>query len=260
MRKCRSDFKNKSCISGDFMEKISYRLPVFEGPLDLLLHLIHKNKLNIYDIQISELLEQYMEHIRIMQEEDPGLASEFLDMASRLVYMKSVSLLPKHEEAEELKKELTGQLLEYQECRKAAKRLAEEISFDSFCREPSKIKAETKYQRLHPPIDLLNAYLAAVGRGKLKKMPTEDAFSGIVRRKIVSVASKIIGVMKRLWGGKPVRYDEMFENSQSKSELVATFLAMLELVKGKRVRIEGEGNDQTVQLVSGGGRKWKNEN
>lgn len=242
------------------MEKISYILPVFEGPLDLLLHLIHKNKLNIYDIQISELLEQYMEHIRAMQEQNPDIASEFLDMASRLVYMKSVSLLPKHEEAEEMKKELTGQLLEYQECRKAAKRLAEEISFDTFCREPAKIKSETQYKRLHSPIEIFNAYLAAAGRGKLKKEPSEEAFSGIVKRKIVSVASKIIGVMKKLWGGKPVRYNDMFEDVQSKSEMVATFLAMLELVKGKRVRVEGDGDRQTVQLVSGGGRKWKKEN
>lgn len=242
------------------MEKISYKLPVFEGPLDLLLHLIHKNKLNIYDIQISELLEQYMEHIRAMQEQDPDMASEFLDMASRLVHMKSVSLLPKHEEAEELKKELTGQLLEYQACREAAKRLSEQISFDSFCREPMKLKTETKYQRLHPPQDLTNAYLSAVGRGKLKKEPNEEAFSGIVRRKIVSVASKIIGVMKRLWGGKPVQYNSMFEDAHSKSEMVATFLAMLELVKGKRVRVEGDGDKQTVQLVSGGGKKWKKEN
>ncbi len=97
------------------MEKLSYKLPVFEGPLDLLLHLITKNKLNIYDIPIAELLDQYMEQIRAMQEEDLDIASEFLEMAARLVHLKSVSLLPKHEEAEALKQDLTGQLLEYQE-------------------------------------------------------------------------------------------------------------------------------------------------
>ena len=74
------------------MEKISYKLEAFEGPLDLLLHLIEKNKLNIYDIQISELLEQYMEHIELMQQQDLDIAGEFLAMASKLVQIKSAML------------------------------------------------------------------------------------------------------------------------------------------------------------------------
>ena len=102
------------------MEKISYKLESFEGPLDLLLHLISKHKLNIYDIQISELLDQYMTHIKLMKSLDMEVASEFLEMASRLVLIKTAFLLPKHEEAEKLKEELTGQLLEYQECKEVA--------------------------------------------------------------------------------------------------------------------------------------------
>ena len=82
------------------MDKISYKLPVFEGPLDLLLHLISKNKLNIQDIVVSDLLEQYLAHIAAMQEADMDVASEFLEMAARLVHMKTVSLLPRHEESE----------------------------------------------------------------------------------------------------------------------------------------------------------------
>lgn len=77
------------------METISYKLPVFEGPLDLLLYLVQKNKLNIYDIPIAEVLEQYMETIRRMQEVDLDVASEFLDMAARLVQIKSSMLLPR---------------------------------------------------------------------------------------------------------------------------------------------------------------------
>ena len=80
------------------MEALQYKLPVFEGPLDLLLALISKNKIDIYDIQISELLDQYMEQINRMQENQMDVASEFLTMASRLVYIKSVMLLPKYEE------------------------------------------------------------------------------------------------------------------------------------------------------------------
>lgn len=90
------------------MEKLSYKLETFEGPLDLLLYLITKNKLDICDIQISELLDQYMEQINAMQEADMDVSSEFLEMAARLVYMKTVSLLPKHEEMEALRQELTG--------------------------------------------------------------------------------------------------------------------------------------------------------
>lgn len=87
------------------MEKISYKLDVFEGPLDLLLHLIEKNKLNIYDIQISELLSQYLRHIELMKQQDLEIAGEFLEMASRLIQIKSAMLLPKYEEdADEMKK------------------------------------------------------------------------------------------------------------------------------------------------------------
>ena len=112
---------------------LQYKLPEFEGPLDLLLTLISKNKINICDIQISELLEQYMEQISKMQEQDMDIASEFLEMASRLVYIKSVFLLPKHEEeAQELKKELEGQLIEYQLCRKTAAMLGTMANFDTF--------------------------------------------------------------------------------------------------------------------------------
>ena len=113
-------------------EKLSYKLENFEGPLDLLLFLIAKKKLQIVDISISELVDQYMEQIEAMREQDMDIASEFVEMAARLVYIKTVSLLPKHEEAEELKKELEGQLLEYQECKRVAAQLSKMISFDAY--------------------------------------------------------------------------------------------------------------------------------
>ncbi len=232
------------------MEKISYRLDAFEGPLDLLLHLIEKNKLNIYDIMISDLLEQYMEHMRLMQEQDLEIAGEFLDMASRLVQIKSAMLLPKHEEGEEMKRELSGQLIEYKKCKLVAAMLREQISFDSFCRQPARIKADMRYKRSHQPDMLVSSYLAAVGRGKEKLPPPEEAFSGIVKRKIVSVSSKIVGVMRRLWNGKKVRYESVFDDAHNRSELVATFLAVLELIKGKRVRIDDDS--QELHLIGGG--------
>ena len=233
------------------MEKISYKLDVFEGPLDLLLHLIEKNKLNIYDVFISDVLEQYMNHIRMMQDQDLEVAGEFLDMASRLVKIKSAMLLPKNEEAEELKKELTGQLIEYKKCKEVAKLLAAGITFDSFCRQSEKIKADMRYRREHDASVLVGAYMAAVGRGKARIPPSEEAFSGIVKRRIVSVSSKIISVMKKLWHGNKMKYDNIFDDVRDRSELVATFLAVLELIKGKRVRIEG----QDLMLIGGGKRQ-----
>ena len=98
------------------MEKISYKVEAFEGPLDLLLYLISKHKLDIYDIPIVELVDQYIAYVRSMENDDLYVASEFIEMAARLVYIKSVSLLPVYEEAEELKRELTGELIEYRDC------------------------------------------------------------------------------------------------------------------------------------------------
>ncbi|MBE6824773.1 MAG: serine protease [Ruminococcaceae bacterium] len=229
---------------------LTYKFEAFEGPLDLLLSLITKNKIDIYDICIEELLSQYMEQITAMQEEDMDIASEFLEMASRLVYIKSVMLLPKYEEeAEELKKELTGQLLEYQECRKVAKMLAPLVSFDTFSKEPSPVEFDLTYNRIHQPNDIALAYVGAVGRGKRRLPPPRDAFAGIVSKKIVSVSSRIIHVMRRLWHGKTVTYKELFVASKEKSELVATFLAVLELVKGKRVVIDGNGDSAKVSMI-----------
>ena len=230
--------------------QLQYKLDVFEGPLDLLLTLISKNKIDIYDIQIADLLDQYMEQIDRMQENQMDIASEFLTMASRLVYIKSVMLLPKYEEeAEELKKELTGQLLEYAVCREIAAKLGTIYDFDSYIRDASPVEYDLTYNRLHPCTDIVKGYISAVGRGKRRLPPPEQAFSGIVAHKIVSVNSKIIHLMRRLRHGKRLEYHEIFEVCEGKSELVATVLATLELVKGKRIRIEGEGENAVVRMI-----------
>ena len=230
--------------------KLTYHFDVYDGPLDLLLTLILKNKIDIYDIAIADLLDQYMEQIERMREEDMDIASEFLEMASRLVYIKSAMLLPRYEEeAEDLKKELTGQLLEYQLCREVARMLNGLYDFDTFTKAPSKVDFDLTYNRVHDSADIAAAYVSAVGRGRRRLPPDRSAFSGIVERKIVSVSSRIIHVMRRLWHGHTVTYGELFEASRGKSELVATFLAVLELVKGKRVRIDGDGSNATVYMV-----------
>ena len=236
------------------MEKISYKLDVFEGPLDLLLTLLSKNKVSIYDVSISELLDQYMEHIRAMQELDMEVASEFLDMAARLVYLKTVSLLPKHEEEKELRQQLAGELMEYQLCRQMACELAMSFSFDRIVRKPMDLPIDHTYRRHHTPKEILQAYLSAVGRGKRFQPPPAESFDGIVTHPIVSVTSQIIFVLRKLWKRGSVQWSRLFAEKQEKSERVAAFLAVLELVKGKRIRVEGEGSNATIQLSEGGKR------
>ena len=227
-----------------------YHFEVFEGPLDLLLTLITKNKIDIQDISISDLLDQYMHQIELMKQADMDIASEFLEMASRLLYIKSVMLLPRYDEkGEDLKKELAGQLIEYALCKEIALGFKTMYDFDTFCKEPSAIDFDLTYNRIHPQTDIMHAYISAVGRGKRKLPPNEKSFDGIVKRKVVSVPSKIISVMRRLWHGNRVRYGELFAASQGRSDLVATFLAVLELVKGKRIRIDGNGYEAEVYML-----------
>lgn len=234
-------------------ETLSYKLDVFEGPLDLLLNLIAKNKLNIYDIPIAELLEQYMAQIHEMQAADMDVASEFLEMAARLVHIKSVSLLPKKEEEAALKQELTGQLLEYQQCKEAAMRLRERFSLDGIVRAQADIPADLTYKRHHKPQELLSAYLSMLGKKKLPEpQKSEDTISKLITRRVVSVASQIVFVLRSLWKKRHVSLKELFRGKNDPSERVAAFLAVLELVKDKRLRVDGDGENCEIKLTNGG--------
>lgn len=234
-------------------ETLSYKLDVFEGPLDLLLNLIAKNKLNIYDIPIAELLEQYMAQIHEMQAADMDVASEFLEMAARLVHIKSVSLLPKKEEEVALKQELTGQLLEYQQCKEAAMRLRERFSLDGIVRAQADIPADLTYKRHHKPQELLSAYLSMLGKKKPPEpQKPEDTISKLITRRVVSVASQIVFVLRSLWKKRHVSLKELFRGKNDPSERVAAFLAVLELVKDKRLRVDGDGEDCDIKLTNGG--------
>ena len=230
--------------------QLSYKLENFEGPLDLLLVLISKNKLNINDISISFLLEQYMEQIELMKSENLDIASEFLEMAARLVYIKSVSLLPKHEdEQEELTRELTGQLLEYQLCKEVAKKISGIINFDSLIREQENVPVDMTYKRTHDVGDLVKYYFLAVGKGKRFLPPPKEKFNGIISHRIVSVPSQVVYVLKRLWKSKEETILSIFADKKDRSERVAAFLAILELVKENRVKVEGDGQDCKLILM-----------
>lgn len=232
------------------MDELSYKLEVFEGPLDLLLHLISKNKLNIYDIPLAEITRQYLEHIEAMNKMDMDVASEFIEMAARLVYIKSLSLLPEKEELEKLKEELTGELIEYQVCREMAAKLAENTSgFDTFVKGTEEIDFPKTYENVHSPEKLVEAYFSAVGRGLRKLPPPVASFVPIMTKKVTSVSSRIIFVLRRLWKGGKSRFMSLFESSEDKSEIVATFLAVLELCKAKRVKVNGEGENADITVI-----------
>lgn len=221
----------------------------FEGPLDLLLHLISKNKLDIKDIEISVLVDQYIQQINLFKEYNIDIASEFLDMASRLIYLKTVSLLPKSEEAEELKAELTGELIEYGICREMAAKLAENTEgFKTFVRKPAKIDFDKSYKRLHDSEILLKYYSDAVGRGLRKLPPPVEAFNGIVQKKIVSVSSKIVVVLRNLKKKSKVNFKSLFKESKNRSDVVATFLAVLELLKDKRIKADDKDGETIITM------------
>lgn len=230
------------------MEVIQYKLDVFEGPMDLLLHLINKHKLNINDIPIFALVEQYIDYVRQMEEADMEIASDFLDMAARLVYIKTVSLLPVYEEAEQLKKELTGEIIEYRDCKILAGKMAETADgFDYFYRDTMKIETSKTYERLHESDELFKSYLAAVGRGKRKLPPPIEAFTAIVSKKIVSVSSRVSGIFTKLKKGAKRKFSDFFSDTSSRSEMVATFLAMLELIKANKIKAWGSGDKVEIE-------------
>lgn len=238
------------------MEKLQYKLEVFEGPMDLLLQLIAKKKVSINDVPIMEIIEQYLEYVRQMQEDNLDVSSEFLEMAARLLYIKTVSLLPVHEEAEKLVEELRGELTEYQDCKLVAGKLQNQAKgFDFYSRPPEEIEVDMTYTRIHEPVEIFKAYMAAVGKGKRKLPPPIEAFRGIVAHKIVSVASQISFIVEKFKQKKNHRFLSFFEESESRSEMVATFLALLAMAKAKRIQIDGQGDDVSITLLEGGEEK-----
>ena len=217
--------------------------------MDLLLHLISKHKVRIEDVPIMDLINQYLDYMKKLKEEKVLVDSAAC--AARLVYIKTVSLLPVHEEADRLAEELRGELTEYRDCQLMAGKLAEQANgFNFFSREPQEIDVDMTYTRLHEPSELYKAYMAAVGKGKRKLPPPVEAFSGIIAKKIVSVSSRFSYILRKLGRNKKQKFISFFERSTSRSEMVATFMAMLALVKSKKVEINGDGGDAEVTLIT----------
>ena len=239
------------------MEKILYKLDTFEGPLDLLLTLIQKNKVSIYDIPIALITEQYLEAIDGIEEMNLDNASEFLVMASQLLYIKSKMLLPKpetDEDEEDPREELARRLAEYQQFKEASKELRKGEFATKYMvfREAERIDFPVaEYDVSHSTDELLEAFNSILRRQIRRAKPEKRAFSQIVGREKVSVDDMVEKICKVLKRGKKVRFETLFRPEDSKPEMIATFLAVLEMIRLNKLRADYDEDKKDFILTTG---------
>lgn len=232
------------------MESITYRLDQFEGPLDLLLTLIHKNKVNIEDIPISMICDQYMQYITEAQKMDLEIASEFIVMASDLMLIKSKLLLPREkEEEEDPRKQLSDALLRYQQAKEAAAKMhplyamfsgrqikdTDEISVDKTFVADQNI--EKLYKAMRRIVDFNDALEHA----------QKNAFTPMIAKPIVPVEHKILQIMTRLNNSRYQTLEDFVSDSVSLPDMIAIFIGVLELVKTKRILLVEDEEDYERQ-------------
>ena len=237
------------------MNTLTFHLDSFDGPLDLLLHLISKNKVSIYDIPIAQILEQYLEILEDARAMDLDVAGDFISMAAQLVYIKSRMLLPRHDDApeEDPRAELVEMLLEYQRIKQAAPYLRQQGEFgrDIFIRPPEPLQTQCPPEYHHTCSDLARAARNLLRRTERRIPPPARAFAGIVGREPVPVGEKIVQILRKFLSHTRLRFSRLFVDARSRSEIVATFLAVLELSKTRRIIIEGDGADTALRLSAG---------
>ena len=222
------------------LEAYPVRLAVFEGPLDLLLHLIRTHELDICDIPIALVTRQYLEYLELMQELDLDVAGEFLVMAATLLHIKSKSLLPRHEEDEEeedpevMRQELSRRLIEYERFKEAAARLGDRpvLGRDVFVRDflGEEIPGEEFVITELSMADLITAFKDALSR-----MPPGVAQEFFADR--ITIADAIAFLLDRLNEEGSIQFESLVANCPSRNEIVSFFLAILELVRLKTIRV-----------------------
>lgn len=233
---------------------IPVKLQNFEGPLDLLLHLIEKNKVNIYDIPIVIITEQYLEYVNAMEKQDLNIVSEFLVMAATLIDIKCRMLLPKqvNEQGveEDPRQELVERLLEY----KKFKFISEELKEKQVDAEKYMFKEETippEVAKYEPPVDIekllsgitlakLHAVFQSVIKRQEDKVDPVRSHFGKIEKEEVSLGDKIAYVSEFAERCQSFSFRALLEMQSSKMEIIVTFLAVLELIKISRIRIEQE--------------------
>ncbi|MCL1830160.1 MAG: segregation/condensation protein A [Oscillospiraceae bacterium] len=231
------------------MEQLNFSIENFEGPLDLLLKLIAGNRMTLLDVKLSLIIDQYLDFIGTIGPSQLEDASEFIEMAARLVYMKSVALLPRQEETEQLHRELVGQLVEYQLAQQAAAKLRymqEGLFF--FVREPMKIDFTEEYKAVHDPQELLTAMKALMTKAIVITEQGQRTFEEIVVAPVVSVSSRMLHILRSLRRGVVRTLNELFSTIKSKGESIATFLGLLELMNNRRILVSDDGTiEHTVR-------------
>lgn len=235
--------------------KPKFKLEVFEGPLDLLLSLITKNKIDICDIPISLILDQYMEYLSLMEKMDMDIAGEFITMASELMLIKSRMLFPKtdEEEEEDPRAALAAALLEYKKAKEAAVLLNDMFSEYSgrFAKESDVFPVKKDEVPTDMDSELLQkAFVRLINRSKLYSSPPEKVFAPLLRGRMVSVSEKILSIIKRLRVHGNDTFDNLMLLCENRSELVASFMAILELAKARRIELEENENGELLIILN----------
>lgn len=227
----------------------------FIGPLDLILHLLSKNKMEIQDIQISLILNQYLHWMNQRKELDLDVASEFVIMASHLVYIKTRTLLSiDDEEAMSEMEQLIATLEAHQRNENYLKMksvlpvLEQRYRYgrDYLVKLPEPLQPDKQYHYFHDKQDLFKAMTAVLSRTDYRFPPPVSAFHGIVGREPYPVADKAAEILQRLVHFGVTRFRALFQGNRSRSEVVATFIAVLELCKARRLHLAGTEEDCTV--------------
>lgn len=230
----------------------------FEGPLDLILFLLSKNKMEIQDISISLICGQYLRWLDLRQQLDLEVASEFAAMASHLVYLKTRMLLSIEDEEAKSEMEALIQSLEerrrgesYAYVKAMAERLAPlgEYGRNVCVRGPEPLERDRPVEYSHQPRDLQRTWAELVARAERKLPPPKTAFQDIARHEPYPVESKALDILRRLREKGTARFRQLFQGSRSRSEIVATFLAVLELCRSHVLQLTGSESECTVKQI-----------
>ncbi len=236
------------------MEELTYRLDQYEGPLDLLLTLIAKNKVSITDIPIAKICDQYMEYIEVNQEMDLDIASEFIVMASELMLIKSRMLLPRDEENDpDPRAELVDALLIYQKAKEAAEELRPLYTEYSgrMVKDVDEIPPDRGVPLGLNPLLLSKAMNALLLRLRAQEKQPEHLIQPLVKTKVYSVEDEIEGLVSRMETQGEATLYFLLKDAVERSQLLAMFMGLLELIKLKRVLI-CESQEEPEEEVKNG--------
>jgi len=231
------------------MEAITYRLDQFEGPLDLLLTLIQKNKVNILDIPISLICDQYLAYLKAAQDMDMEIAGEFIVMASELMLIKSRLLLPKEKDAEnDPRADLAEALLRYQQAKQATIRMTPLYQRFSgrMVKDTDEITVDTTYVADQEVTSLCLAVRRIIAANESRPREERQVFVPLVAKPIVPVDVKIVGILDHMSRRENTSIKELLLDATSLADMIAIFLGILELVKVRRVLIREDPDAYTV--------------